>query len=361
MSYDLYTTWGHDGTRELDEDAVYREFKNAGVSYCGDFSEFIETGYDGYESVNDVAIRHAINREKERRSQEMMMFRELAARQSKYGVLMNQAPIDIYIPEFDKADSVYLMHSESNCAAMRDSAWLGGFSTQDEFVDYVTRKIKSGRHVLECPVCSPDSFRGDPVLLAIGKAIVYSIKNGRPMPRKERRKIAAPGGPSQTRQSAPSQRVGYYVQMNSKRVPLRTPDDELIFVSFFHSSNQDCLGKNEFEQKGPFKNAEDAFNSLNVGVIGERDTFVFPCPRCHNKVEYEKYTMLKGLHKWIDFEYELFLCQNPKMRERVIEDNKKRRKVVDSFAVFANYHTEQTKRITAMARHEIDANTVAEL
>lgn len=364
MSYDLYTTWGYDGVRELDEDAINREFRNAGVSYCGDFSEFIETGYDGYESVNEVAIQHAINREKDRRNQEMMMFRELASKHTTYEMLVNQVPIDIYIPEFDAYDSVYLMHTDPHCNARRDAAYLGGFSTQQGFVDYIIKKMKTGRHVLPCPICDLDMYRGDAKMLAIGRAIVYSLKNGRPQPRNERRTLTVPKTAGSTRQTAPmqaSQRKaeGYNVMVNSKTMPLRTPDDDLIFVRFFHPSNSDCIAKDECGLKGPFKNIEDAFNNLNVGQIKNKvgemknDEFVFPCPRCYGEDEYEKHTHLKGLYQWIDFQYTSYLCNTPQMRNRLIEDNEKKGIIVDSFAAFKNYSNEQTKRITAMARHEI--------
>lgn len=319
MSYDQYTTWGIDGTRELDEDAIYREFANAGVSYCGDFSEFIDTDC-GYESVNERAIRHAVEREKGRRSSEMMLFRQLAAqRDAGVSVYVNQIPVDIYIKEIDRYDSVYLIHDGDYCRGARDAAWMRGFRSPDEFTQYTERRISEGRHMLYCPFCSWECYADDPILTSIGNSIKYSLQNGRPMPRRARKKPLA----------APPEK-GYFVWMNTKIFAPEISNGNRIKIHFFHASDRDCTAKRgDYVKKGPFKSMEDAFSALNAGE--ERDgIFNFPCVRCYSEKDYEGFPKTRGYHAWLYKFFMDYAMRNPELCRRVNAEDEARNAALKS-------------------------------
>ncbi len=195
MSYDEYTTWGENGRRYVDEDSINREFANAGVSYNGDYSEFVEmSSGTGVEYVNELRVKHAIDRERNRRNMEMALFREMAAAQHhSQGICfyVNQVPVDIYIPEFDAFDSVYLIHTGDSCRHTDDPNWLGPFKNQQQFFEYTQKRLSEGRHMLPCPFCDWGAYQDstDPHLLPIGRAIRYTVEHGRPMARKAQKKV----------------------------------------------------------------------------------------------------------------------------------------------------------------------------
>ncbi len=195
MSYDEYTTWGENGRRYLDEDAIRRDFSNAGVSYNGDYSEFVEmSSGTGVEYVNELRVKHAIDRERNNRNMETAFFQEMAAAQRRsQGIYLyvNQVPVDIYIPEFDAYDSVYLFHTGDSCRHTNDPKWLGPLQSQDHFFEYTQKRLSEGRHMLPCPFCDWGVYQdsSDPHFLPLGRAIRYTVEHGHPMRRKAQKKV----------------------------------------------------------------------------------------------------------------------------------------------------------------------------